>query len=124
MYRTIEERLTAMEKRIEMQAFHIKLLQKLVLDKDKYQLFQTIISLNIDEHTFNRLLKLTSQFEQKLQCDESISLSQFIHAFSAVLENDGIVITKVELAELIPKWLYSPTGSFGYSKALHEHFYG
>lgn len=123
MYRTTEERLAAMEKQIEMQAFQIKLLQKLVLDKDKFQLYQTIISNNINEDTFHKLLKMTRQFEQRLQLDESITLSQFIHAFSTVLDNDGIFISKVELAEIIPKWLYSPRGNFGYSKILHEHFY-
>ncbi|WP_332645405.1 hypothetical protein [Lysinibacillus sp. 54212] len=123
MYRTTEERLAAMEKKIEMQAFHIKLLQKLVLDSDKYQLFQIIISTNMNEDTFHKLRVLTRQFEQKLQLHESITLSQYIQAFSAVLNNDGIAISKVELAEIIPKWLYSPKGNFGYSKILHEHFY-
>ncbi|WP_431030280.1 hypothetical protein [Lysinibacillus sp. LZ02] len=123
MYRTIEERLQALEKQIARQDFQIQLLQNLAANHQKYAIYQYVISTNMDEHTFYLLQQLTKDYEEKLNLGESFTLHEFVTAVKKVLSREGIYLTNVELSDFVPKWLGGTLGSIGFSLPLHDYFY-
>ncbi len=123
MYRTVEERLEALENQIARQSFQIYLLQNLAANHDQYAIYQHIISSNMSEHAFSQLKKLTAHYESQLERQIDVSMTDFVHEFKKVLLEDGVFLTGLELAELIPKWLGGIDGQSGYSPALYQKFY-
>lgn len=123
MYRTVEERLEALEKQIARQSFQIYLLQNLAANHEKYAVYQHIISSNMSEYAYNLLKICTQDYEERLKRHESISMTEFVHDFKSILLEDGVYLTSLELAELIPKWLGGSENATGYSPALYQAFY-
>lgn len=123
MYRTVEERIRALEEMVERQAFQIRLLQSLVENFEQYKLYQHVISSGMSENCFKQLQTLTYDYERKLNAGLSITLNDYIWDFERVLEKDGLQVQSSLVADLIPKWLAGTMGSNGFSRTLHEHFY-
>ena len=123
MYRTIGERLQALEKQIARQDFQIHLLQNLAAGHQKYGIYQYIISTNMGEHSFYLLQQLTKDYEKKLEQSEEFTLNDYIAQFRNVLAREGVYLTNAELSDFVPKWLGGTLGSIGFSMPLYEHFY-
>lgn len=123
MYRSVEERIRALEDTVERQAFQIRLLQSLVENYEQYKLYQQVISSGMSERCFEQLKTLTYEFERKLNAGISVTLNEYIREFERVLEKDDLHQQSSFVADLIPKWLAGTMGSKGFSRTLHEHFY-
>jgi len=123
MYRSVEERIRALEDTVERQAFQIRLLQSLVENYEQYKLYQQVISSGMSERCFEQLKTLTYDFERKLNAGISVTLNEYIREFERVLEKDDLHPQSSFVADLIPKWLAGTMGSKGFSRTLHEHFY-
>jgi len=123
MYRSVEERIRALEDTVERQAFQIRLLQSLVENYEQYKMYQQVISSGMSERCFEQLKTLTYEFERKLNAGISVTLNEYIREFERVLEKDDLHPQSSFVADLIPKWLAGTMGSKGFSRTLHEHFY-
>lgn len=123
MYKTTEERLTKLEKIIEKQAFHIKLLQQIIIDQQQLKLYNAIINADMDESTFHKLRQLTKDYELRLEQLLPLSFGDFLRDFEHILMNNVSRNHKPDLSSLVPLWLGGGNESLGFSKRLHEHFY-
>ena len=123
MYKTAEERLTKLEQVIEKQAFHIKLLQQILVEPHKTKLYNAIINANMDESTFHKLRQLTKDYELKLEQQLPLSFGEFLRDFEIILTKNVPTYPKADLASLVPIWLGGSGNCIGFSQSLHDHFY-
>ncbi len=123
MYKTAEQRISKLEWVIEKQAFHIKLLQQILIDPVKLKLNNALINADLDESAFHQLRHLTKDYELRLKQMQPVSFGDFLREFEMILHKNGSTHTKADLASLVPIWLGGSSDCPGFSKPLHELFY-
>lgn len=123
MYKTAEQRITKLEWVIEKQAFHIKLLQQILVDPLKLKLNNAIINADLDEATFHKLRQITKDYELRLEQMLPISFGEFLRDFEKIIAKNSSTHHKADLASLVPLWLGGSSDCPGFSKSLHEFFY-
>ena len=117
---TVEERLDNLEKKVEKQAFQLRLVQQLAADYDRFGLFDQVIAYDLNEDQYQGLRKLTSEQAEKLKNGEQVSLEEFSKEFKNILKDTE---KEVDFDKFISIWLKGPADGFGFSKALHNHFF-
>ncbi|MEX3625866.1 hypothetical protein [Viridibacillus arvi] len=124
MSSTLEIRLDELERKLEKQAFQIRIVQKLAANYDFFGLFDQILSYDLSEEDFNNIRNLTKEYEEKLHNHNAITLEEFTADFINILKsNSSTGQIEIDFPSFIPLWLKGPNGGFGFSKELHEHFY-
>lgn len=122
MYKTAEERIQSLERLVEKQAFHLRLLHDLVRDETQFAVYHDILASNMSERSYKRLQNLTRHYEMKLCNGETVTLRNFLYELKRILGEDDTTSYVANIAELVPRWLGS-SGGIGFSSALYEEFY-
>ena len=117
---TVEERLDNLEKKVEKQAFQLRLVQQLAADYDRFGLFDQVLAYDLSEKQYQELRELTSQYTYKIKNGEEVSLHNFTEEFKRILKD---IEKEVDFEKFISLWLKGPEEGFGFSKALHNHFF-
>lgn len=111
---TVEERLDNLEKKVEKQAFQLRLVQQLAADYDRFGLFDQVLAYDLSEKQYQELRELTSQYTDKIKNGEEVSLHNFTEEFKRILKD---IEKEVDFEKFISLWLKGPEEGFGFSKA-------
>lgn len=122
MYKTAEERIQHLERLVEKQAFHLRLLHDLVRNEVQYAVYHDILASNMSERSYKRLQNLTRHYEIRLSNGEMVTLRNFLYEFKTILGEDDTTSYVANISALVPRWLGN-SGGIGFSPALYEAFY-